>query len=89
MIYLNITLILIAVIYIALAFKDKTRQRQPAYFDPRLKTWRRDMTAHEIQVYNEMRKHWQNEAKIIMNKWQKIAKENNKKINYANRNQTR
>ena len=78
MIYLNITLILIAVIYIALAFKDKTRQRQPAYFDPRLKTWRRDMTAHEIQVYNEMRRHWAKQAKATY-----------KKINYANRNTTR
>lgn len=78
MIYLNITLILIAAIYIALAFKDKTRQRQPAYFDPRLKTWRRDMTAHEVKVYNEMRRHWS-----------KQAKETYKKINYANRNTTR
>ena len=78
MIYLNITLVLIAITYIALAFKDKTRVKEPAYFDPRLKTWRRDMTAHEIQVYNEMRRHWAKQAKITY-----------KKINYANRNTTR
>lgn len=78
MIVLNFTLILAVLIYVSLAFRDKTRQKQPAVFDPRLKTWRRDMTAHEVKVYNEMRRHWQKQAKITY-----------KKINYANRNQTR
>lgn len=89
MIVLNLILIIAVIIYVSLSFKDKTRIKEPVYFDPRLKTWRRDMTAHEVKVYNEMREHWQREAKKIMNKWQKIAKENNKKINYANRNTTR
>lgn len=78
MIFLNLALILTALIYISLAFRDKTRTKEPAYFDPRLKTWRRDMTAHEIQLYNEMRRHWAKQAKITY-----------KKINYANRNTTR
>lgn len=78
MIYLNILLALVAITYIALGFRDKTRIKQTAYFDPRLKTWRRDMTAHEIKLYNEMRRHWQKQAKITY-----------KKINYANRNTTR
>ena len=78
MIVLNFTLILAALIYVSLAFRDKTREKQPAVFDPRLKTWRRDMTAHEVKVYNEMRRHWHKQAKITY-----------KKINYANRNQTR
>lgn len=78
MIVLNFTLILAALIYVSLAFRDKTREKQPAVFDPRLKTWRRDMTAHEIKIYNEMRRHWSKQAKITY-----------KKINYANRNQTR
>ena len=78
MIVINFTLILAALIYVSLAFRDKTREKQPAVFDPRLKTWRRDMTAHEVKVYNEMRRHWHKQAKITY-----------KKINYANRNQTR
>lgn len=78
MIVLNLALILVALIYVSLAFRDKTREKQPTVFDPRLKTWRRDMTAHEVKVYNEMRRHWQKQAKATY-----------KKINYANRNQTR
>ena len=78
MIILNLALILVALIYVSLAFRDKTREKQPTVFDPRLKTWRRDMTAHEVKVYNEMRRHWQKQAKATY-----------KKINYANRNQTR
>lgn len=78
MIILNLALILAALIYVSLAFKDKTRTKEPVYFDPRLKTWRRDMTAHEVKIYNEMRRHWH-----------KQAKETYKKINYANRNTTR
>ena len=78
MMFLNILLVLAVVIYVSLAFRDKTREKQPAVFDPRLKTWRRDMTAHEIEIYNEMRRHWQKQAKATY-----------KKINYANRNQTR
>ena len=78
MIILNLALILVALIYVSLAFRDKTREKQPTVFDPRLKTWRRDTTAHEVKVYNEMRRHWQKQAKATY-----------KKINYANRNQTR
>lgn len=78
MIILNLTLILAALIYVSLAFRDKTRAKEPVYFDPRLKTWRRDMTAHEIEVYKQMRRHWHKQAKATY-----------KKINYANRNQTR
>jgi len=78
MIFLNISLAVVAVIYIALAFQDKARRKQNRIFDPRLKTWRRDMTAREIKIYNEMRRHWQKQAKATY-----------KKINYANRNQTR
>lgn len=78
MIFLNLALILAALIYVSLAFRDKTRTKETVYFDPRLKTWRRDMTAHEIKIYNEMRRHWHKQAKITY-----------KKINYANRNQTR
>ena len=77
MIFLNITLAVVACIYIALGFRDKTRTKQTAVFDPRLKTWRRDMTAHEIKIYNEMRRHWQKQAKITY-----------KKIRHEHRNTT-
>jgi hypothetical protein len=77
MIYLQLTLFFVACLYIYVAYKAKTKDTAPV-FDPRLKTWRRDMTAHEVKVYNEMRRHWQKQAKITY-----------KKINYANRNQTR
>jgi len=77
MIFLNITLVVVAIVYVAFAFQDKTRTKQTAVFDPRLKTWRRDMTAHEVKVYNEMRKHWQKQAKITY-----------KKIRYEHRNTT-
>jgi hypothetical protein len=77
MIVLNFTLILAVLIYVSLAFRDKTRTKQTAVFDPRLKTWRRDMTAHEIKIYNEMRRHWQKQAKITY-----------KKIRYEHRNTT-
>lgn len=77
MIFLNITLAVVAVVYIVFALHDKVRTKRTAVFDPRLKTWRRDMTAAEIKIYNEMRKHWQKQAKITY-----------KKIKYEHRNTT-
>jgi hypothetical protein len=68
MIVLNFTLILAALIYVSLAFRDKTREKQPAVFDPRLKTWRRDLTPHETRLYNEMRRHWAKQAKVTYKK---------------------
>lgn len=77
MIYLQLTLLILAAIYIYCAYKAKQNHEAPV-FDPRYKTWRRDLTPHETKIYNEMRRHWQKQAKITY-----------KKINHANRTTTR
>lgn len=67
MIYLQLTLFFVACLYIYVAYKAKTKDTAPV-FDPRLKTWRRDMTAHEVKLYNEMRRHWAKQAKVTYKK---------------------
>lgn len=67
MIALNICFALVVIIYTAIAFKLKTKDTAPV-FDPRLKTWRRDLTGHELKVYNEMRRHWSKQAKATYKK---------------------
>jgi hypothetical protein len=67
MICLNIILAFVVIAYFAIAFRDKTKTTVPV-FDPRTKTWRRDLTAHEVKLYNEMRRHWSKQAKATYKK---------------------
>jgi len=76
MIYLQITFLILAFVYVYLAYKAKTKQTAPV-FDPRLKTWRRDLTAHEVKIYNEMRRHWAKQAKATYKKINEYDKRKN------------
>jgi hypothetical protein len=76
MIYLQITLLILACLYVYFAYKVKTKDTGPV-FDPRLKTWRRDMTAHEVKLYNEMRRHWAKQAKATYKKINEYDKRKN------------
>ena len=76
MIYLQITFLVLAFVYVYLAYKAKTKQTAPV-FDPRLKTWRRDLTAHEVKIYNEMRRHWAKQAKATYKKINEYDKRKN------------
>jgi len=76
MIYLQITFLILACIYVYLAYKNKTKYTAPV-FDPRLKTWRRDLTAHEVKIYNVMRRHWAKQAKATYKKINEYDKRKN------------
>lgn len=52
---------LIAVLYLLLKPEPYTTIQPP-------KTWRRDLEPHEVQYYNDLRKHWRRQAKITYKK---------------------
>ena len=52
---------LIAVLYLLL----KPEQYKPHELP---KTWRRDLEPHEVQYYNDLRRHWRKQAKITYKK---------------------
>lgn len=74
-------LVLLAALYVAMAFHDRTRRRNTGH-PLRNATWRRDLTAHETKIYREMHAHWRREARKT---YRRINYD--KKISYGNTNQ--
>jgi|694.fasta_scaffold11230_30 hypothetical protein len=74
-------LLLLAALYVAMAFYDRTRRRNTGHPWAH-STWRRDLTAHEIKMYREMHAHWRREARKT---YRRINYD--KKISYGNTNQ--
>jgi hypothetical protein len=53
---------LLAIVYLLL--KPETQTNPPKIEG----TWKRDLTAHEVEYYKELRKHWRRQARITYKK---------------------
>ena len=75
-IFFNILFTFIALCYVVIFLIDCKRHKSNVkVFNPRHKSWRRDMTGHELEIYNQMRRHWAKQAKTTY-----------RKINYERKN---
>lgn len=60
---------MIALLFIpVLAILYMILKPEPIQYPKQTKTWRRDLEPHEVEYYNELRKHWRKQAKITYRK---------------------